>query len=54
MQIQATAITPSKMMMMAPPLPPSHMSASKAKGISSNNKLLLGYTENKGLKKGAQ
>jgi hypothetical protein len=45
-------MTPSKMMMMAPPLPPSHMSASKAKGVSTNNRLLLGYTEGKSLKKG--
>ena len=47
-------MTPSKMMMMAAPLPPSHMSASKAKGVSINNRMFLGYTEGKGLRKGGQ
>ena len=32
-------------------LPPSNFSASKAKGVSTNTRLMLGYTESKGLKK---
>ena len=35
-------------------MPPSNFSVSKAKGVFSNSRLMLGYTEGKGMKKGQQ